>query len=67
MLRLLKRLFTGRTKAQESGQEADVGHDPAQPNRATPFVGRASEDDPGYAGETGAERRAEEGAERYRR
>lgn len=59
MLGLLKRLFTGRTRPQEAGQEADVGHDPAQPNEARPFVGQASEDDPGYAGETGAERRAQ--------
>jgi hypothetical protein len=26
----LKRLFTGRTPAQEQGQEADVQHDPAE-------------------------------------
>ncbi|HEY1571996.1 MAG TPA: hypothetical protein VGG05_11660 [Pseudonocardiaceae bacterium] len=55
----LKRLFTGRTRAQESGREADVQHDPAQPDRSTSYVGRASGDDQGYAGETGAERRAE--------
>jgi hypothetical protein len=60
MWRLLKRMVTARTRAQAAGQEADVGHDPAQRNNATPFVGRASHDDPGYAGETGAERRAEE-------
>jgi hypothetical protein len=55
----LKQLLTGRTRPQESGQEADVEHDPAQPNNAESFVGRASGDDGGYAGETGAERRAE--------
>jgi hypothetical protein len=58
MWRLLKRLITGRTRPQEAGREADVGHDPAQSNHARPFVGRASEDDPGDVGETGAERRA---------
>ncbi len=56
----LKRWFTGRTKAQQSGMEADVTTDPAQPQRSTSTVGRASADDPGLAGETGAERRAEE-------
>ncbi|MFD2420626.1 hypothetical protein [Amycolatopsis pigmentata] len=30
MWRQLKRLFTGRTPAQEQGQEADVQHDPAE-------------------------------------
>ncbi|HEX5116776.1 MAG TPA: hypothetical protein VFW65_16410 [Pseudonocardiaceae bacterium] len=55
----LKRLLTGRTRAQDSGREADVPHDPAQPDRSTSHVGRASGDDRSYAGETGAERRAE--------
>lgn len=55
----LRQLLTGRTRPQESGQEADVEYDPAQPNRSTSHIGRASQDDPGYAGETGAERRAE--------
>jgi len=59
MWQRLKRWITGRTKAQQAGQEADVQHDPAQPDGATSFVGRASEDDAGYAGETGAERRTE--------
>jgi hypothetical protein len=60
MWQRLKRWFTGRTKAQQAGQEADVRHDPAQPANATSFVGRASGDDGGYAEETGAERRAEQ-------
>jgi len=60
MWQQLKRILTGRTRAQDSGREADVGHDPAQPNNVTSFVGRTSQDDPGYAGETGAERRAQE-------
>ena len=55
----LKRLLTGRTRAQDSGREADVQHDPAQPNQAESFVGRVSGDDHGYTDETGAERRAE--------
>lgn len=55
----LKRLLTGRTKAQDAGREADVQQDPAQPDDAQSFVGRVSGDDHGYAGETGAERRAE--------
>jgi hypothetical protein len=59
MWQQLRRLITGRTKAQQAGQEADVGHDPAQPDDAASFVGRASGDDAGYAGETGAERRTE--------
>lgn len=59
----LKELFTGRTSAQRAGQEADVEHDPAQPDPAASgdLVGRASGDDSGYAGETGAERRAGHG------
>ncbi len=59
MWQRLKRLITGRTKAQQAGQEADVRHDPAQPDDAASFVGRASGDDAGYADETGAERRTE--------
>ena len=59
MWQRLKRLITGRTKAQQAGQEADVRHDPAQANDAASFVGRASGDDAGYADETGAERRTE--------
>jgi hypothetical protein len=59
MWQRLKRWLTGRTRAQQGGQEADVQYDPAQPGNATSFVGRASGDDRGYAGETGAERRAE--------
>jgi hypothetical protein len=59
MWQQLKRLITGRTKAQQAGQEADVRHDPAQPDDAASFVGRASGDDTGYADETGAERRTE--------
>lgn len=61
MWQRLKRWFTGRTRAQEAGQEADVRYDPAQPTNATSSVGLASDDDRGYAGETGAERRAEQG------
>jgi hypothetical protein len=55
----LKRLFTGRTKAQDAGREADVRTDPAQPDASNAYVGRVSADDEGYVGETGAERRAE--------
>jgi hypothetical protein len=57
----VKQWFTGRTKAQAAGQEADVQHDPAQPDPGGSLVGRASGDDSGYASETGAERRAEQG------
>jgi hypothetical protein len=53
----IKQVLTGRTPAQAAGQEADVAHDPAQPNDARSSVGRASGEDAGYAGETGAERR----------
>ena len=60
MWQRLKRWFTGRTKAQQAGLEADVDYDPAQPANATSFVGMASGDDRGYAEETGAERRAEQ-------
>jgi hypothetical protein len=63
MWKRVKRWLTGRTKAQTSGQEADVRHDSAQPNDANSFVGRVSGDDAGYANETGAERRAEQRAE----
>lgn len=56
----LKRLFTGRTRAQGEGQEADVRLDPAQPGGSTSFAGLGSGDDGGYAGETGAERRTEQ-------
>lgn len=59
MWKRVKQWLTGRTKAQTSGQEADVRHDSAQPNDANSFVGRVSGDDSGYANETGAERRAE--------
>jgi hypothetical protein len=59
MWQQLKRLITGRTRAQQAGREADIQHDPAQPDDAASFVGRASGDDAGYADETGAERRTE--------
>lgn len=83
MWRQLMRLFTGRTRAQQVGREADVEVDPARtdtravggvdrpdatdahsttaPSANDTFVGRVSGEDPGYAGETGAERRAAEG------
>jgi hypothetical protein len=60
MWQRLKRWFTGRTKAQQAGQEADVPFDPAQPSNATSHVGMTSGDDDTYAEETGAERRAEQ-------
>lgn len=42
MWQQLKRLFTGRTPAQEQGQEADVQHDPAEATtRATGGGSRA--------------------------
>jgi hypothetical protein len=58
----LKQLFTGRTRAQHAGTEADVQPDPAQVNRASDasYVGRASGDDIGGGEESGAERRAEQ-------
>jgi hypothetical protein len=59
MWQQLRRLITGRTRAQQAGREADTQHDPAQPDDAASFVGRASGDDAGYTGETGAERRTE--------
>jgi hypothetical protein len=61
MWQRLKRWFTGRTKAQQAGQEADVEYDAAQPPNDRSSVGMASADDRGYAEETGAERRAEQG------
>lgn len=57
----VKRWVTGRTRAQAAGREADVQPDPAQPHGGSSVVGRASGDDLGYAGETGAERRADQG------
>ena len=59
----MTRWLTGETRAQRSGEEADVEPDPGQPNDSNTFVGRPSGDDPGYAGETGAERRAWDGGE----
>jgi hypothetical protein len=61
MWQRLKQWVTGRTNAQQAGQEADVRHDSAQPPKDTSFVGIGSDDDAGYAGETGAERRSEHG------
>jgi hypothetical protein len=63
MWRRLKQLFTGRTPAQQEGREADVAEDKAQTNVSgdASYVGRVAGDDVGYAGETGAERRAEQG------
>lgn len=60
MWQQVKQWLTGRTPAQRAGQEADVQHDTAQPDPAASdgTVGRASADDGGYTGETGAERRA---------
>ena len=60
MWQRLKQWLTGRTKAQDVGKEADVAYDPAQPSDSTSYVGRRAEDDRGYAGETGAERRADQ-------
>jgi hypothetical protein len=81
MWQQLKRILTGRTRAQHDGNESDVSFDPAQATgRATGgvaepdaqdagsttgastsegFVGRVAGQDVGYAGETGAEARAE--------
>lgn len=58
----LKRLFTGQTRPQQAGTEADVETDPAQNNRAsdTSYVGRVAGDDIGGGEETGAERRTEQ-------
>jgi hypothetical protein len=58
MWKRVKRWFTARAWALRSGQEPEVQQDPGQPNDSNSFVGRASGDDHGYAGETGAERRA---------
>jgi hypothetical protein len=62
MWRRLIQLLTGRTPAQQEGREADVQEDRAQVDVSadSPHVGRIAGDDPGYAGETGAERRAEQ-------
>jgi hypothetical protein len=58
----LKRLFTGRTRPQQAGTEADVEPDPAQSNRPSDasYVGRVAGDDIGGGEETGAERRADQ-------
>lgn len=58
----LKRLFTGRTRPQQAGTEADVGPDPAQTNRSSDasYVGRVAGDDVGGGEESGAERRADQ-------
>jgi hypothetical protein len=52
-------LLTGRTKAQDTGREADADVDPAQPDSSNSFVGRPAGDDADFANETGAERRSE--------
>lgn len=59
MWRRLMGLLTGRTKAQDTGREADADIDPAQPDSSNSFVGRPAGDDADFANETGAERRSE--------
>jgi hypothetical protein len=66
MWQWLADLFTGRTRAERAGSEADVEPDPAQvetrptgPSTRDTFVGRVAGEDGGDAGSTGAEARGD--------